>query len=133
MSAPPRRSERHAAKKAAAAVVLVAEPQPTLQEWEELLFAHETFNDLLEDARMPSTRKHAILNCAEIFEYAATQSAYLAYQPGFRAAICAKADELTVAIEDGEPTRAVLRLAAALTAFQNSVGAIYAHRLLRRL
>jgi len=65
-----------------------------------------------------------MLNCAEFFEYAVTQTAFLAYYPHFRAAVCAKADALTVHIEDGQPTRAVLRLAAALMAFQASVGAI---------
>lgn len=132
MSAPLRRSSRLAAKKAAAAVA-AAGPQPTLEEWDELLFARETFADLIEDSRYPSTRKHAMLNCAELFEYAATQPAFLAYHPRFRAAVCAKADELTVEIEDGPPTRAALRLAAALMAFQDSIGAIYTHRLLRRL
>lgn len=136
MSVPLRRSARQAAKKAAAAAGVVgpvAEPCPTLEEWDELLFAHETFTELIEDSRYPSTRKHAMLNCAEFFEYAATQSAYLAWAPQFRAGVCAKADELTVEIEDGEPTRAALRLAAALSAFQDSIGIIYAHRLLRRL
>jgi len=97
------------------------------------MFARETFNDLIEDSRYPSTHKHALLNCAEFFEYAVTQMAFLAYYPRFRAAVCAKADALTVAIEDGPQTPAALRLAAALMAFQDSIGAIYAHRLLRRL
>jgi hypothetical protein len=96
-----------------------------------MLFANETFRDLIEDARYSSTRKHAMLNCAEFFEYAITQTAFLAYQPTFRAAVIAKADELTVEIEDAEPTRAANRLAAALLAFQVTVGAIYSHRLLR--
>lgn len=129
MSAPLRRSSRLAAKKAAAA----AEPRPTLEEWDDLLFAHETFSDLIESSRMPSSRKHAMLACAEFFEYATTQTAYLAYQPQFRAACCTKVDELTVEIEDCEPTHAALRLAAALAAFQDSIEAIYAHRLFRRL
>lgn len=127
MSAPTlRRSARLAAKKVPAPA---PELFPTPEEWDELLFAHETFKDLLD--QVPSTRKHAMLNCAELFEYAATQPAYLAYAPSFRARILAKADELTVEIEDAEPTRAVRRLAAALLAFQATVGAIYTHRLLR--
>lgn len=127
MSAPTlRRSARLAAKKAPAPTPA---PWPTLEEWDELLFAHETFRDLAE--QVPSTRKHAMLNCAEFFEYAATQTAYLAYHARFRNAVIAKADELTVAIEDGEPTRAALRLAAALLTFQGSIGQIYSHRLLR--
>lgn len=128
MSIPLRRSARLAAKKAAAPVA-APEPSPTPEEWDELLFAHETFKDLTE--QVPSTRKHAMLNCAEFFEYAATQPAYLAYAPRFRATVLARADELTVEIEDAEPTRAALRLAAALLAFQATVGVIYAHRLLR--
>lgn len=112
---------------------VVVEQQPTLEEWEELLIARETFHDLIEDSRMPSTRKHALLNCAEFYEYAATQVAFLAYYPRFRAAVCAKADKLTVEIEDGPQTRAALSLAAALMAFQGTIGAIYTHRLLRHL
>ena len=95
------------------------------------MVARENFRDLIEDSRMPSTHRHALLNCAEFFEYAATQVAFLAYYPTFRRAIMAKADELAVAIEDGEPTRAALRLAAALLEFQSCSGLIYSHRLLR--
>jgi hypothetical protein len=128
MSASLRRSTRLATKKVD---VPAPEPKPTMEEWEELLFAHETFRNLIEDSRYPSTHKHALLNCAEFFEYAATQTAFLAYKPCFRAAVCAKADALTVEIGDAEPTRAALRLAAALLTFQATVGEIYTHRLLR--
>jgi hypothetical protein len=91
-----------------------------------MLLAYETCRDMIEDARRATSQKSAQRRYAKFYAYVSTQPAFLAYKPGFRQYIIAKADALA-AVSSGSR-----RLRAALLAFQQSIAAIYTHRLLRQ-